>query len=334
MRPPAIDTPEAIRSSRRQRADTLPSRPVELRHLRYFVAVAEELHFGRAATRLQMTQPALSNAVRKLEADVGARLLERSSRHVRLTSAGELFLEKARLAIAAADDGVSLARRSTRGEVGQLSVGLTWSSKHSTNLPLVNAFCKAHPDVTVISREALSVDLVSDLSERIVDVAVAALPPRVDCLDYRLLKQEPLVAALPADHPLARRAHIPLDALCEERWLLPSERGGSAYNDLLRTYCRQAGFDPQPADGDVLLDSDLREVRERRAIHVLPAGCDAGSLGRPGVSVVPIDPPLTVPVELVWRREDVSPLGERFLEFASDMSEEQGWASPQAAVGG
>src|SRR3954453_5336257 len=129
---------------------------MELRHLRYFVAVAEELHFGRAAARLQMTQPALSKAVRQLEGSVGAKLLERDSRHVGLTPAGALFLEKARLAIAASEEGVSLARRATRGEVGQLSLGLTWTEKHSANQSVVGAFCAAYPGVTVINREALS----------------------------------------------------------------------------------------------------------------------------------------------------------------------------------
>jgi DNA-binding transcriptional LysR family regulator len=303
---------------------------MELRHLRYFVAVAEELHFGRAAARLQMTQPALSKAVRQLEGSVSAKLLERNSRHVRLTAAGEVFLEKARLAIAASEEGVSLARRATRGEVGQLSLGLSWTAKHSANQSVVGAFCATYPDVTVINREALSVDLVADVRDRIVEVAVAALPPRLDGLGYRLLRQEPLVAALPSSHRLADRSRIPLEDLSDEQWLLPSERAGSAYNQALRHYCRQAGFDLRRAEGDVLLDTDLQEVRQGRAIHVLPAGCDAASLGRSGVAIVALEPPPTVPVELVWRREDVSPIAERFIEFASRMSAHEGWTGAVA----
>jgi DNA-binding transcriptional LysR family regulator len=188
----------------------------ELRHLRYFVAVAEELNFSRAAKRLHMAQPPLSVAIRKLEQELGASLFNRSSHEVTLTEVGIALLPGARRALAEADAAVAAAQRASAGEVGTLRVGYNWSARFETPPRLGRAFARRRPDVELVTEEMRPNRMLAALRSGAIDVGLALYPDIVDALSYELIRREPVVAVLSSSHPLAREETVALDALAEE----------------------------------------------------------------------------------------------------------------------
>ena len=217
---------------------------LELRHLRYFVAVAEELHFGRAAKRLHIAQPPLSQQIRRLEDIVGGPLLARTSRSVALTPAGEAFLERARRILAAARESVDVAARIHRGEAGRLDVGFV-SSAITLGVPeRIQAFRTAYPDVSLQLSEGQTAHNVRRLVEGVIDVAVVRdAEPRPEIV-IDTLATEPFVAVLPATHPRAGARRIAAAALRHEPFVFyPRSAGELAYQRNLQP-CYDAGYDP------------------------------------------------------------------------------------------
>src|SRR3954463_8181806 len=176
---------------------------MELRHLRYFVAVAEELHFRRAAERLHMSQPPLSQQIRTLEADVGATLLVRNQRRVELTAAGRAYLARARDILAAGEDAAREARRVQRGEVGRLDVGFVGSAMYSVVPELLRAFRERNPDVGLHLRELGTTEPPPGLEDGRLDLGFLRPPGGRPGLTITTVLREPVVAALPEAHPLA-----------------------------------------------------------------------------------------------------------------------------------
>src|SRR5262245_39648391 len=200
-------------------ADGMP----ELRHLRYFIAVAEELNFSRAANRLRMAQPPLSLAIRQLEQEIGASLFHRTSREVRLTEAGTALLAGARRTLSEADAAVSAARRAAAGEGGRLRIGHNWSSHFETLPALGRAFAVAHPDVELLTEEMRPNRMPPALRSGTIDVALALYPDVVGELSYLPVRRERIVAVLSSSHPLAHEEAIALGALADEFLLFPRE---------------------------------------------------------------------------------------------------------------
>src|SRR5438128_464722 len=180
-----------------------PEGMLELRHLRYFVAVAEELNFSRAAERLHMAQPPLSVAIRQLEQEVGTALLTRTTRDVRLTDAGKAFLEGARATLAEADRTVAEARRASAGELGRLRIAFSWGARFVTLPALGRAFRDSHPEVQVRTEEMWNSRMAEALKSRAVDLAVSLCPEIVGDLRYETIRSEQLIAIVTEDHPLA-----------------------------------------------------------------------------------------------------------------------------------
>jgi DNA-binding transcriptional LysR family regulator len=176
----------------------------ELRHLRYFVAVAEELNFSRAAKRLQMAQPPLSVAIRKLEQEIGTSLFIRNSREVKLTEAGRALLPGARSTLAEADAALTAARRAGAGELGSLRIGYNWSARFDTLPRLGRAFQQHRPDVELLTEEMRPNRMSVALRSGAIDVALALFPEISGELSYRRIRRERVVAVLSSSHPLAR----------------------------------------------------------------------------------------------------------------------------------
>jgi DNA-binding transcriptional LysR family regulator len=216
----------------------------ELRHLRYFVAVAEELNFSRAAKRLHMAQPPLSMAIRKLEQELGTSLFNRSSHEVMLTEAGIALLPGARRALAEADGAVAAAQRASAGEVGTLRVGYNWSARFETLPTLGRAFASRRPDVELVTEEMRPNRMLATLRSGAIDVGIALYPDIVDELSYELVRREPVVAVLSSSHPLAREATVALEALAEEFLLFPRDLAPRLH-DFYVNLCRRAGFEPR-----------------------------------------------------------------------------------------
>lgn len=218
---------------------------MELRHFRYFVAVAEELHFIRAAARLHVAQPALSRQIRDFEDELGLTLLERNRRGVALTPAGEALLAEARKLFAQLEQAVTVARRTARGELGTLSIGYVGSVAYSGLPEIVRTFRKHFPGVEVQFHEMSPGPQVQAILAGTLDVGFARGPLEVPGLAVTTVLDEPLVAALPLGHVLAARRELRLAQLAAEGFVVPARVRGPGFHDHLMALCRKAGFSPR-----------------------------------------------------------------------------------------
>jgi DNA-binding transcriptional LysR family regulator len=222
---------------------------MELRHARYFVAVAEELNFRRAAQRLHLTQPSLSTQIRWLADDIRVQLLERDSHKVELTPAGRSFLEGCRRLLQDADNYGRTARRIARGESVPLSIGFVPSLAHGLLPSVLRLFRQRFPDVQLRLSEMDSTAQIEQIAENRIDLGLIGLglPKDIPELDIVVVAEERLVAVLPQDHSLARkpRKSIPLKALANEYFVLGSRLNAPVFNPWIIVLCQQAGFQPQ-----------------------------------------------------------------------------------------
>ena len=288
---------------------------MELRHLRYFVAVAEELNFGRAAERLRIAQPPLSRQIRDLEREVGAALFERVPRGVELTPAGRAFLPEARLTLAQAERAQRSAQRAAQGETGRLRVGFVEAATHSGILPDVLSFFRAHlPSVGLSLFELDPLRQAEAFQDGRIDVGILHSPPldAARWLRVEPIYAEPVILALPKSHVLAGRSRLALASLTDESFVsVPRVVAPEMYDDIVAS-CRRAGFSP-------------RIVQEAAGWHTLASLVSAGV----GVGVVPrsiaeFQQPgvvyrgvraLEVEMSLAaaWKRSERSPVRERFV---------------------
>lgn len=288
---------------------------MELRHLRYFIAVAEELHFGRAAERLGISQPPLSQQIQALEEEIGARLFERTNRRVELTDAGRLFLDESRQVLAQVDKAVLLARRAHLGELGELKIGFTSSAPFTSTIPSsIHAFRKAYPDVHLDLQEMSSRQVLKALLEESLQVGVIRPLALPDAVHWVELFREPLVAVLRADHPLAAGSEdgLAIAALAEEPFVFFPRSYGTGLYDQVIALTRQAGFSPRIAQEASEAMTIIGLVSAGLGVSILPA-----SFRRTRVDGVVYrtlsDPEATTAVWLVRRQNEGSPLALSFI---------------------
>lgn len=275
--------------------------------MRYFVAVAEELHFGRAARRLNLSQPPLSVQVRELEREIGAPLLIRSSRRVELTAAGEVLLGEARKLIAKAEAAANSARRAAQGEIGRLAIGFVTTADYSLLPSLVRRFRTRRPDVRLALRELTADRQLEQLAAGELDLGLMIAPPISPELAAQVVLRETLIAALPTSSRLARSGrHLAIADLAREAFVLfPRPMAPSLY-DAVISCCRQAGFSPRLAQEAIQMQTILGLVAAGLGVSLVPA-CMA-KLRRPGVAYLRLDRP-GPPIETaaVWRADDHAP---------------------------
>ncbi|EJO5057586.1 TPA: LysR family transcriptional regulator [Pseudomonas aeruginosa] len=292
---------------------------MELRHLRYFIAVAEELHFGRAAERLGISQPPLSQQIQALEEEIGARLFERTNRRVELTDAGRLFLDESRQVLAQVDKAVLLARRAHLGELGELKIGFTSSAPFTSTIPSsIHAFRKAYPDVHLDLQEMSSRQVLKALLEESLQVGVIRPLALSDAVHWVELFREPLVAVLRADHPLAAGSEdgLAIAALAEEPFVFFPRSYGTGLYDQVIALTRQAGFSPRIAQEASEAMTIIGLVSAGLGVSILPA-----SFRRTRVDGVVYrtlsDPEATTAVWLVRRQNEGSPLALSFIDLVT-----------------
>ncbi|CAD5203744.1 LysR family transcriptional regulator [Pseudomonas sp. FEN] len=290
---------------------------MELRHLRYFIAVAEELHFGRAAELLGISQPPLSQQIQALEQELGARLFDRTNRRVELSEAGRLFLQEARLVLAQVDKAADVARRAQLGELGELKIGFTSSAPFNSTIPqAIFAFRQAFPAVHLNLREMSSKTVADGLMDESIEVGLMRPLSVPDALSVVELMREPLVAVLSAKHPLAAgsEAGMQLSELALEPFVFfPRSYGSGLYAQLL-TLARQAGFSPHFAQeaGEAMTIIGL--VAAGLGVSVLPASYQRIRID--GVVYRPLlDPDAVSAVWLVQRKDQKSPMAKAFIEL-------------------
>ncbi|HVR52201.1 MAG TPA: LysR family transcriptional regulator [Pseudorhodoferax sp.] len=218
---------------------------MELRHLRYFSVLADELHFGRAAQRLAISQPPLSVAIRQLEESVGARLFERNSKAVRLTPAGQALRASARRLLRQAEEAAVEARGVAAGSAGQLRVGFVGAMLYRGLPQALRAFQASHPRVRVSLAELNSGEQVTELLHDRLDLGFMHSARMPQDLSARLLLTEPFVACLPATHALASRRWLAPDALHEQPFVLFARASSPDYHERILSICAQAGFLPE-----------------------------------------------------------------------------------------
>ncbi|MBW8484122.1 LysR substrate-binding domain-containing protein [Actinomadura parmotrematis] len=219
---------------------------MDLRHLRYFVAVAEELHFGRAAERLTMAQPPLSQAIRQLEGDLGVELLHRTTRRVELTDAGRGYLARARRILGEVDEAAHEARRVAAGAVGHLAIGCVGSATYSLLPALSRGLSRELPGVDFSFRgEMLAPDQAAALRTGEIDLALLRPPVADLALTVRPLRRDRLVVAVPADHRLAARAQVRVADLAGTGLIVHSADRRSVMYDVVLGLFRDAGVEPR-----------------------------------------------------------------------------------------
>jgi DNA-binding transcriptional LysR family regulator len=290
---------------------------MELRHLRSFTVLAEERHFGRAAARLHIAQPALSQQIKQLERQLGVALFTRSTRRVEPTEAGTRFVDHARAVlgdVARAEADMELL---ASGHAGRVSVGFIGTATYDV-LPRVALEVRRElPDVELDLRgELLSPQLVSGLTDRTFDLALVRPDPLNSAgLVLRSLRSEPLVAVLPAHHPLAGRRRIELASLAGERFVMhPSGHRSSMHEEVLRA-CAAAGFEPAAVTEVGETATLVVFVAAGLGVALVPA--PVRSLGLAGVAYVALVDPPTVDLALATRAVDDSPAVRRVAEIVA-----------------
>lgn len=288
-----------------------------MRRLRYFVAVAEEASFNRAARRLHMSQPPLSNQIKQLEGELGVTLFERTSRGVRVTEAGELLLEESRRIFTQIDQTVRVVRRVGNGEVGRLTLGFVPSASDEALPPILDAFRERYPEVELFLREMRPNLIVQRLHDKQIDAGLLYLPLEDSALEVECVLREPLVLALPENHPLAKTERVELQKLAGEPFILPRRYTMMpGLHGQVMEACRQAGFSPDAVQEDVwLMQTIVGLVAGGIGVALVPDSLR--NLRRKGVAyraVSGLSP--TVELGVVWRREDQSPVLGSFLDVA------------------
>jgi DNA-binding transcriptional LysR family regulator len=290
---------------------------MELRHLRYFVAVAHEGHITRAAERLHIAQPPLSQQIKALETEIGAPLFVRHPRGVALTDAGRSFLGDAEAILATVDQAAQRARRSARGETGRIAVGFTTSAPfHPLVARAIREFRGSRPDVSFVLEESSSGDLLAGLREERLDIAFirSGLPEAVGLAVHPLL-QEDMAAALPARHRLTRRPRLALKDLAEETFILYRRPDGRGLYDVIIAACAAAGFSPHVGQEAPRIVSTLNLVAAGLGITIVPASLSR--LPLEGVTYRPLKgrPALRVPLSLASRRDEHSAATLGFIDL-------------------
>lgn len=270
----------------------------DLRQLRYFVAVAEELNFTRAAERLHMAQPPLSAAIRQLEEQLGVPLLERTTRQVELTAAGQVLLERGRALLRHADEVFAAARETDRAPVGRVDVGTSPTARHGVAPAFFARCARVAPGVMLYPREDTTGALLHDLRAGRLDVVVAFCAPPADGLERRRLADEPAVLHVRDDHPLAGRERVALGELAEETFVVAGGPGSPGFTALVTDRCRDAGFEPRLV-ADPYPDLGLTAVREGLGVVLYVRGAFGAEV--PGSAFVAIEPEVTLPFDLLWR---------------------------------
>ncbi|MGB3355615.1 MAG: LysR substrate-binding domain-containing protein [Mycobacterium sp.] len=287
---------------------------VEVREARYFIAVAEELNFGRAAERLQMSQPPLSSSVKAIEKRLGVLLLNRTTRHVVLTSAGSVFLDRCRRVVAAADDAESAARMAAEGQLGELRIGAVTTAFTHVLPKALATHSRSRPSVEISVRE-VDTHLGSELLQRReIDIAVVRHGPARAWLRHVTLSSEPFVLAAPIGWDLPRGLESDLSKAAELPWVWIPRSGTPDYHDQVAACCRNAGFSPYAKHLALSINSQLAMVAAGLGVALVPTSSAAG---QDGINTVRVRSPLTIAMSALFRT-DADLLVAEFVDALAD----------------
>ncbi|WP_122500341.1 LysR family transcriptional regulator [Pseudomonas viridiflava] len=290
---------------------------IYLRRLRYFLIVSDELHFGRAAARLHIAQPPLTRQISALEAELGFRLFDRSTRNVTLTSEGRHFLPYARAVLEQVDLTASITSKLAAGSAGHLAVGYASSIALSDIFSqTIQAFCSAHPDVQLTVEEGASSTQWSQLIEGRLDIGMSRMQPPAEDAEIQAicLDNEPLVAAIASDSPLARQEQVTLAELSAYPLIAFPTDYGSGLSEIIEALYRRQALIPLPAPKGKQITSIIALVAAGRGVALVPQ-CTQ-TLVKRGVTYRPLaEPGATAPLLVLTRKRERSPLVKAFVEI-------------------
>lgn len=295
---------------------------MDLRRIRYFVAVAEELHFGHAAARLHISQPPLSQQIQALEKELGVQLFIRENKRVRLTPAGQIFLEEARSLLDQAARAVEVTQRAARGETGLLRIGFTSSLPYARIMPrIIQHFRNRYPHIQLQLEELSSRRQIPALAQDKLDIGFLRPSSLLQdaALDHLVLLEEPLVAVMPASHPLAHRHSVQMPMLRDEPFIFYATRLGSELTAQIVNMCHQAGFTPNVVQEVYEMHTILGLVATGLGISIVADSLRQVQLDN--IVYVPLEAPAAVTqVLLAWRRHPASPILDNFLATARQLA--------------
>jgi DNA-binding transcriptional LysR family regulator len=292
---------------------------MDLRHLRYFVAVAEEGHITRAAERLGLQQPPLSQQIKALEAELDVQLFRRKPRGVELTEAGRALLDDARAVLSQVEHAVATTRRTARGEQGRIAVGFTSSASfHPLVVRAIRSYRDSYPLVALALEEGGTAELIGALRQERLDAAFIRTPVG-DAAELSIvpLLEEEMIAALPSRHPVLRgrgTRGVALSALAHETFILYRRRLGPGLYDSIIAACLRAGFSPRVGQEAPRMFSTLNLVAAGLGVSIIPASMQR--LHMDGVVYRRLrGTPLKAPLTLAYRRGDAAPAVQRFVDL-------------------
>jgi len=297
---------------------------MELRHLRYFVAVAQEEHMTRAAAKLGIQQPPLSHQIAQLEKELGVQLFFRQSRRIQLTPAGKVFLGDARAILASVDQATQRIQRFDMGEEGSIRLGFTSSaSMHQMTPDLVRVFRETYPLITVEIEEGAAHDLINALEQERIDIAFSrsSVKPYPGIASMELLKED-MVIAVPVNHPLTKLPNetIRLKDLCDENFIFYQQVNGSGIKESLIEECAKVGFEPRSAQIVYRIIGALHLVASGLGIAIVPKSMQAIQPDSIVYKTFEPDSVITVPLSIAYRDNSSKLTVKRFLTLSSEFT--------------
>lgn len=291
---------------------------MDLRRLRYFLVVAEEQSFSRAARRLHIAQPPLSAQIKQLEGELEVRLFDRTSRGVLPTEAGQLLLEESRRILSQVEHTAQAVRSTGRGEVGRITLGFVPSASNEALPEILKSFRSEYPGVELFLREMRPDQVVRSLHAGQTDVGFLYLPLEDAALNVACISREPLVLALPGTHPLASQESVELSEVSREPFIMPAHYQMPGLYGQVTEACRAAGFTPQAVQKDVwLMQTIVGLVAGDLGVALVPASLRnfrrAGVVYRPVSGLSP-----SVELGMVWRRDGQGPVLQSFVNLAME----------------
>jgi DNA-binding transcriptional LysR family regulator len=278
------------------------------------VTLAEELHFGRAAERLHIAQPPLSQQIRQLETELGFELFHRTKRKVQLTEAGQVFLDEVQQIFKQLEQAIQVGRQTSRGEMGQLVVGFVSSAPYNILPKILRSFRSSVPEVRLELHELTTNEQFRWLRESRIDVGFVR-PPVEDTFNFETIFQESLMVALPDTHLLAHQSDVCLRSLKNEPFILFPRLLAPGLYDLIISLCQQAGFSPNVTQEAIQMQTIVSLVAGGLGIAIVPESLQ--NLQRTGVVYKIIQEPTPkTAIAIIWRQNDRSATVQKFLEIA------------------
>jgi DNA-binding transcriptional LysR family regulator len=294
---------------------------MELRHLRYFVTLAEELHFGRAAERLHIAQPPLSQQIRQLEGELGFELFYRTKRNVQLTEAGHVFLGEVQQIMRQLQQAIQVGRQTSRGEIGQLVVGFVSSAAYNILPTILRTFRSCVPGVRLELHELTTDQQLEWLREGRMDVGFLRPPVEENRFSCETIFQESLMVALPEAHLLASQSDVCLTSLANEPFILFPRILAPGLYDLIINLCQQAGFSPKVAQEAIQMQTIVSLVAAEIGVAIVPASLQ--NLQRIGVVYKNVQEPTPkVSIAMIWRKNETSPTVLRLVEIVKQAAQQ------------